>query len=140
MADRQGVFAQPALMETFGLTIVEAMISGLPVVVTCYGGPSEIVIPEESGLIHNPNDHEGFAQCLERVVTQPDFWKTLSKGGIKRVNEAFTWSNHAKSVLRLANIYAYWNYLDVMNRQALDQYIHTLYYTIFQPRSQQMLL
>jgi sucrose synthase len=139
MADRKGVFAQPALMETFGLTIVEAMISGLPVVVTCYGGPSEIVIPEKSGLINNPNDHEGFAQCLERVVTQPDFWETLSKGGIKRVNNAFTWSNHAKSVLRLANIYAYWNYLDVMNRQALDQYIHTLYHTIFRPRSQQML-
>lgn len=137
MTDRRGVFAQPALMETFGLTIVEAMISGLPVVVTCYGGPSEIVIPEESGLIRNPNDHEGFAEALERVVTQAGFWDHLSQGGIKRVQEAFTWGNHARTVLRLANIYAYWNYLDVMNRQALDQYIHTLYHTIYRPRAQQ---
>jgi sucrose synthase len=139
MAERQGVFAQPALMETFGLTIVEAMISGLPVVVTCYGGPSEIVIPEKSGLIENPNNHEGFGAALERVVTNADFWKTLSKGGIRRVQDAFTWSAHANSVLRLANIYSYWNFLDVMNRQALDRYIHTLYHTIYRPRAQQLL-
>ncbi len=139
MADHRGVFAQPALMETFGLTIIEAMISGLPVVVTCYGGPSEIVKSGKSGLIENPNDYEGFARALERVVTQPDFWENLSVGGIKRVQQAFTWPVHAKTVLRLANIYSYWNYLDVMNRQALDQYIHTLYHTVFQPRAQQML-
>jgi sucrose synthase len=139
MAEHRGVFAQPALMETFGLTIVEAMISGLPVVVTCYGGPSEIVIPEKSGLIENPNDHDGFGAALERVVTDADFWGTVSKGGIQRVQESFTWSAHANTVLRLANVYSYWNYLDVMNRQALDRYIHTLYHTIYQPRSQEML-
>lgn len=139
MADRRGVFAQPALMETFGLTIVEAMVSGLPVVVTCYGGPSEIVIPEESGLIRNPNDHEGFAHDLGRVVTQNEFWNHLSQGGLTRVHEAFTWSNHARTVLRLANIYAYWNYLDVMNRPALDRYIHTLYHTVYKPRAREML-
>jgi sucrose synthase len=109
------------------------------VVVTCYGGPSEIVIPEKSGLIENPNNHEGFGAALERVVTNADFWETLSKGGIRRVQDAFTWSAHANSVLRLANIYSYWNFLDIMNRQALDRYIHTLYHTIYRPRAQQLL-
>lgn len=62
----------------------------------------------------------------------------VSVGGIRRVREDFQWSTYAQRVLRLANIYAYWNYLNVMNRQALDRHIHTLYHTIFRPRAEQM--
>ena len=42
VADRRGIFVQPARFEAFGLTIIEAMASGLPVFATCYGGPREI--------------------------------------------------------------------------------------------------
>ncbi len=38
IADRQGIFVQPALFEAFGLTILEAMISGLPTFGTQFGG------------------------------------------------------------------------------------------------------
>jgi len=135
LADRRGVFAQPALMETFGLTVIEAMSCGLPVVVTCFGGPAEIVVAGESGEIVNPNDHEAFATALERVLVDKELWEARSRNGIARVAEAFTWQVHAERILRLANVYTYWNYLDVMNRQALDQYLHTLYYTVYRPRA-----
>lgn len=139
IADRKGVFAQPAFMETFGLTVIEAMACGLPVVVTCFGGPSEIVESQRSGFIENPNDHPAFAHALEHVVGDEQIWDTFAKGGIHRVNEAFTWSRHADKVLSMANVYTYWDYIDVMNRQALDQYIHTLYHTVYRPRTQSML-
>ena len=139
VADRQGVFAQPALMETFGLTVVEAMACGLPAVVTCFGGPSEIVVPGVSGEVQNPNDHGAFAEALERVLNDRETWDKYSKGGVDRVCEAFDWSTHARKLLQLANVYSYWDYLDVMNRSALDQYIHTLYYTVYRPRTQAML-
>ncbi|MCA9246018.1 MAG: sucrose synthase [Planctomycetales bacterium] len=139
VAERYGVFAQPALMETFGLTVIEAMACSLPVVVTCFGGPSEIVIHEMSGLIADPNDHERFAAALERTVSNRAVWDQFSRAGEQRVQEAFTWRRHAERVLRMANIYDYWNYLDVMNRQSLDQYIHTLYHAVYRPRTQNML-
>jgi len=139
IADHRGVFAQPALMETFGLTVIEAMSCGLPVVVTCFGGPAEIVIPGQSGEVENPNDHEAFAAALERVLYDPSVWENRSHAGIARVHEAFNWSVHAKNILRLANVYSYWNYLDVMNRQALDRYIHTLYHTVYRPRAKAMI-
>jgi sucrose synthase len=138
VADRGGVFAQPAFMETFGLTVIEAMACGLPVVATCFGGPAEIVIPEESGLIANPNRHEEFAEALLRCFQDPRLWKRLSDGGLERVNSAYRWAAHAASLLNLANVYSYWNYLDVMNRSALDQYIHTLFHTVYNPRAQVM--
>jgi sucrose synthase len=135
VADRKGVFAQPALMETFGLTVIEAMACGLPVVVTCFGGPAEIVISGQSGVVHDPNDYAGFAGAIEGIVTDDDVWERYSKAGIRRVQEAFTWSSHAKKLLRLANVHSYWNHVDVMNRQTLDRYIHTLYHTVYRPRA-----
>jgi len=135
MADRGGVFAQPAFMETFGLTVIEAMACGLPVVVTCFGGPSEIVVPGISGAIENPNDRAAFAQALQDVIADPQRWQAYSTGGVERVRSAFTWKRHADRVLRMANVYTYWNHIDVMNRQALDRYIHTLYHTIYRPRT-----
>jgi sucrose synthase len=134
IADGKGVFAQPAFMETFGLTVIEAMACGTPVVVTCFGGPAEIVVDGKSGFVVNPNDHQAFGDALNRIVSDSQLWQQLSTGGIQRVNEAFTWNRHAEKVLRLANVYEYWNHLDVMNRHALDQYIHTLYHTVYRPR------
>jgi sucrose synthase len=135
IADRKGVFAQPALMETFGLTVVEAMACGLPVVVTCYGGPAEIVIPGRNGSVEDPNNHQAFAAALETVLTDREVWDRYGAAGIERVREAFTWSSHARKLLRLANVHSYWNHVDVMNRQALDRYIHTLYHTVYRPRA-----
>jgi sucrose synthase len=135
VADRRGVFAQPAFMETFGLTVIEAMACGLPVVVTCFGGPAEIVEHEKSGQVVNPNDLKAMADALQRVVTQQAIWQGFSMEGIERVRRAFHWQAHAERVLRLSNTYTFWDYLDVMNRQALDQYIHTLYHTVYRPRA-----
>ncbi|MCU0961476.1 MAG: sucrose synthase [Pirellulaceae bacterium] len=139
VADRRGVFAQPAFMETFGLTVIEAMACGLPVVVTCYGGPSEIVVPGRSGATQDPNDHAAFAQSLQAVLEDAALWARYSLGGVERVRESFTWGRHAERVLRMANVYTYWNHVDVMNRQALDRYLHTLYHTVYRPRTQSML-
>jgi sucrose synthase len=138
VADRRGVFAQPALMETFGLTVIEAMACGLPVVVTCFGGPAEIVVPGECGAVVNPNDHEAFGDALAQTVRDGGYWQRMSEGGIQRVHDAFRWQAHAGRVLDLANVYSYWNHLDVMNRSALDQYIHTLFHTVYRPRTQAM--
>jgi sucrose synthase len=63
-------------------------------------------------------------------------WQGYHENGLKRVREAFNWEAHARKILRLANVYSYWNYLDVMNRSALDQYVHTLYHTVYRPRAQ----
>ncbi|MGD2085061.1 MAG: hypothetical protein PVH61_02660 [Candidatus Aminicenantes bacterium] len=43
IADRRGIFVQPALFEAFGLTILAAIISSLPGFGPIFGGPSEII-------------------------------------------------------------------------------------------------
>lgn len=55
IADKRGLFVQPALFEAFGLTIIEAMASGLPTFATRYGGPLEIIQHNRSGFHIDPN-------------------------------------------------------------------------------------
>ncbi|WP_370528818.1 MULTISPECIES: glycosyltransferase [unclassified Tychonema] len=43
IADGQGIFVHPALFEAFGLTILEAMITGIPTFGTQFSGPLEII-------------------------------------------------------------------------------------------------
>ncbi|WP_425397193.1 sucrose synthase [Aeoliella sp.] len=138
IADRHGVFAQPAFMETFGLTVIEAMACGCPVIATCFGGPSEIILPGECGDIADPNDQQHFADLLLGVIGNDELWQRYHEEGIRRVASAYTWRRHASRLLSLANVYSYWNHTDVMNRPALDRYIHTLYHTVYRPRTQSM--
>lgn len=136
MADRRGAFAQPAFMETFGLTVIEAMACGLPVVGTCFGGPSEIIQAGVSGEIADPNDHQAFGDALANIVGDGEAWRRYSEGGIRRVEQAYTWGLHASRLLGMANVYSFWDHADVMNRPALDRYIHTLFHTVYRPRAE----
>ena len=54
VADSGGGFVQPATFEAFGLTIIEAMSSGLPTFATCHGGPLEIIEDGVSGFHVDP--------------------------------------------------------------------------------------
>jgi len=78
IADRQGVFVQPALFEAFGLTILEAMISGLPTFATQFGGPLEIIQDKFNGFYINPTHLEETAEKIIEFVSKcdqnPNYW------------------------------------------------------------------
>ncbi len=64
IADKRGAFIQPAFFEAFGLTVIEAMVSGLPTFATQYGGPLEIIEHGVSGYHINPNTGESTAALI----------------------------------------------------------------------------
>ena len=55
-AQRRGIFVNPALTEPFGLTLIEAAASGLPIVATEDGGPRDIIAHCKNGVLVNPLD------------------------------------------------------------------------------------
>lgn len=63
------VFCSPSPYETFGLTGVEAMASGVPVVMVNSGGVSEYIIEGVNGYLVPPDDAEKLANCLENVLS-----------------------------------------------------------------------
>ncbi|MBI3323819.1 MAG: glycosyltransferase family 4 protein [Candidatus Omnitrophica bacterium] len=63
------VFAAPALEEGFGLSIVEAMASGVPVVTTRSGGPGEIIEDGKCGFVVEPRDVDGIARAVRILLS-----------------------------------------------------------------------
>ncbi|MDY6937553.1 MAG: sucrose synthase [Cyanobacteriota bacterium] len=143
IADRQGIFVQPALFEAFGLTILEAMISGLPTFGTQFGGPLEIIQDRVNGFYINPTNLEETATKLVEFATEceknPDYWHNISQAGIERVYTTYTWKIHTSRLLSMAKIYGFWNYSSKENREDLMRYIEALFYLIYKPRAKELL-
>ncbi|MDM9379827.1 sucrose synthase [Chlorogloeopsis sp. ULAP01] len=143
IAEHQGIFVQPALFEAFGLTILEAMISGLPTFATQFGGPLEIIQDRINGFYINPtNLEETGAKILDFVQKceqKPDYWYEISGRAIDRVYSTYTWKIHTNKLLSLARIYGFWNFTSKENREDLLRYIEALFYLIYKPRAQQLL-
>jgi sucrose synthase len=143
IADRRGVFVQPALFEAFGLTILEAMISGLPTFATQFGGPLEIVQNKVNGFYINPTHLEETAEIIltfiEKCDRDPDYWLTISQKAIDRVLSNYTWKIHTTRLLSLARIYGFWNFSSQEKREDMLRYLEMMFYLLFKPRAQKLL-
>jgi glycosyltransferase involved in cell wall biosynthesis len=101
----------PSLDEGFGLTALEAMSAGIPVVVSNRGSLPEVV--GSAGTFIEPNDVAGLADAIERLTVDDEAALEHARAGLARARE-FTWTR-AAATLRHA-------YLDaVARRQQRDQ-------------------
>lgn len=143
IADHKGIFVQPALFEAFGLTILEAMISGLPTFATQFGGPLEIIQDNLNGFYINPTNPEETGQkILEFIIKceqNPNYWYEISTRASDRILSTYTWNIHSTRLLTLARIYGFWNYASKENREDMLRYLEALFYLIFKPRAKQLL-
>ena len=137
VADKSGVFVQPALFEAFGLTIIEAMASGLPTFATCYGGPQEIILHNRSGFHINPNDGaaaaESIADFLEHCAKKPEEWSRLSQGALARVAARYTWEKYAERMMTLSRIYGFWKFVSGPERDETARYLQMFYHLQLRP-------
>ncbi|MCP4042059.1 MAG: glycosyltransferase, partial [Gammaproteobacteria bacterium] len=137
LADRRGVFVQPALFEAFGLTVVEAMSSGLPTFATRYGGPLEIIEHGVSGFHIDPNHGESatelMADFLKHCRNDSNHWKKLSKGALERVKARYTWKLYAERMMTLSRIYGFWKFVTNLERDETRRYLEMFFALQYRP-------
>ncbi|QSA97482.1 sucrose synthase [Methylococcus sp. EFPC2] len=137
VADGRGIFVQPALFEAFGLTVIEAMASGLPTFATCHGGPSEIIQHKRSGFHIDPNDGvataDVIADFLEHCAANPREWDRISTGALARIEQRYTWKIYAERLMTLARIFGFWKYVSDLERQETRRYLDMFYHLQFRP-------
>ena len=95
-AERRGVFVNPALTEPFGLTLLEASATGLPIVATDDGGPNDIVRNCKNGILVNVSRTGQISSALRKIIADKDLWERYSKNGIMNVRRHYTWQSHAR--------------------------------------------
>jgi sucrose-phosphate synthase len=100
-ASSHGVFINPALTEPFGLTLIEAAASGLPIVATNDGGPKEILSYCENGLLINPMKINDIQRKLLAALSDQPQWQRWSQNGIAGANRHYSWKGHAQIYLEL---------------------------------------
>jgi glycosyltransferase involved in cell wall biosynthesis len=92
------VFALPSPAEPFGLAILEAMALGKPVVAARAGGPMEIVVEGETGLLIPPGDPRALADAILRLVGSPTDRAAMGRLGRERFESRFTAARMAEEV------------------------------------------
>lgn len=90
------VLAHPSRYEGFGLQVLEAMACGVPVV--CSNAASLPEVAGSAALMTGPDDAEGFAALIERVLCNPQLAAELSARGIEQAR-SFTWERTARETL-----------------------------------------
>ncbi|XVF89343.1 hypothetical protein PTKIN_Ptkin19aG0122600 [Pterospermum kingtungense] len=97
-AKTKGVFINPAFIEPFGLTLIEAAAHGLPIVATKNGGPVDIHRVLDNGLLVDPHDQQSIADALLKLVSDKHLWARCRQNGLKNIH-LFSWPEHCKTYL-----------------------------------------
>ncbi|MEA5527135.1 sucrose synthase [Nodularia spumigena] len=143
IADAQGIYVHFARFESFGRSILEAMVSGLPTFVTKFGGAVEIIQDQEETFHINPTDFKATAHqilnFIDQCETQPERWTEVSQMMSQRVINKYNWHLHTSQILLLAKIFSFWNFALPENNAAKHRYLETLFYLIFKPRAEKIL-
>ncbi|MFP4193880.1 MAG: HAD-IIB family hydrolase [Desulfosalsimonas sp.] len=99
-AEKRGVFVNPALTEPFGITLLEASATGLPIVATNDGGPHDIISTCENGILVDPTDPGKIADAIRTLIIDEQLWQDYSKKGIMNVRKYYTWDSHAETYIK----------------------------------------
>jgi sucrose synthase len=126
---------QPALYEAYGLTVIEAMSSGLPTFATRYGGPSEIIEHRVSGFHIDPSDGDKSAslifEFLEICDNRPDYWEEISRNALARIEDRYTWKRYGERIMTLARVYGFWKYVTNLEREETCRYLEMFYSLLY---------
>lgn len=95
------VFVSPSIMEAFGKTLVEAMLSGTPAVCFDATGPKDIVIHKKTGYKAAPFKSEDLAKGISWVCFNFHY-KELSLNSVKHAKEHF---NNQLSAIKYKDLY-----------------------------------
>ena len=85
------VFSVPANCgESFGLYVLEAMASGVPVVQPASGAFPELIAETGGGVVYSPEQPDALAKALEGALSDPERLKAMGECGMRAVRERFT--------------------------------------------------
>ena len=93
----------PSRYEGFGLTAIEAMAVGVPVIAHAVGGLKEIIVNEKNGLFFNNENVEQLAEAMHRIITEEKLRQQCIEGGKESVRTQFSFERFTASIKALYN-------------------------------------
>jgi glycosyltransferase involved in cell wall biosynthesis len=96
---RADIFCRPSLSEGMPLTLLEAMASGLPVVVTPVAGVPEVVAHNQNGILVPKNDPASLSTALSDLLADEQRCRELSTAAREEVVNEYSWQSRTEQIL-----------------------------------------
>lgn len=93
------VLVNASFIEAFGMTLVEAMACGVPVVATRVGGMTGILENGKTGLFFEPGDAPSLAGAITTLLENDTLRKTMGQNGRQEAIKRFSWQHIADELL-----------------------------------------
>jgi glycosyltransferase involved in cell wall biosynthesis len=95
------IFVLPSVCEeSFGMPLVEAMMSGTPVVATRGGAFPEIVEDMQTGLLVERSDAQGLADAILQLLSNPNRRQAMAQAAFERASTMFSWERVAEDLVK----------------------------------------
>ena len=88
--ERMAVFVLPTRSEGLGISIIEAMSQGVPVVATAVGGVPELVCHETTGLLTQRDDYLGIARAVRQMLDNREQTEKMRRGAFLHISENYS--------------------------------------------------
>jgi len=92
------LFVRPSRAEGFGVSFVEAMACGVPVITCPSGGIVDFVVDGETGILVKPDDPKGLAEAIEAVFSDVGKLEDMKNNALKMVRERYSWDKITNKV------------------------------------------
>jgi glycosyltransferase involved in cell wall biosynthesis len=95
------LFVLPSIEDAFGLVVLEAMASALPVVASDHVGASELITNGKDGLIVAAGDAGALANAIETLLERDDLRTRMGNAARARVEQGFSWDDYGDRIVGL---------------------------------------
>jgi mannosylfructose-phosphate synthase len=98
-------FVMPSIFEPFGMTVQEAMASGIPVIASRFGGINTVLTHEKDGLLIDPKNEDEFATSMIRLLKDKSYRDRLGIAASDLVRHNYSWEAMADRHLTFYDSY-----------------------------------
>ena len=101
LINQSRIFIYPSREEPFGLSILEAMACGVPVITTNVFGPSEIITQNIDGVMIPPDNVGALVESIISLLGDDEFRTSIGHNARKTVESRFDIKQHYQSLINL---------------------------------------
>lgn len=92
------IFTLPSEKEGFGIVYLEAMQYKKPIIAVNYGGPTDVIIHEQTGYLCEYDDEKCLANKIELLFNNPTLCEKFGENGYQRLIENFTYNHYRENL------------------------------------------